>query len=338
MDEVTRPRAHWTRYRYFKTLLVLVLLALLAVALIFTQGKLFGLEDALMMSGIAVPDDIGDSTMLPILGRSLPRRADGVSVSFTVGRTGPVMHQKQCSSCWAFALASMLADRHAIYNGRDPEYEPQLSPQSLLDVATPPSNRISQCYAQSRNKCQCGESPFYAASLTVDHGMLAEACVDYRAGMVSAQQKHDEGQCFDADDEHRNCFYLDSYKYKSCEDEDGNPLFLKFKSVYVTTSESKALEELRNNGPIVCIVGVTPDLGSYTSGVIEKRENEESLVKSWHAVCIVGYGEDSSSEGYWIIKNSWGEDWGEAGFFRTRYGKNVLCMTSVFPLFCGFFD
>lgn len=39
-----------------------------------------------------------------------------------------------------------------------------------------------------------------------------------------------------------------------------------------------------------------------------------------HAVAIVGFGTDHTAEGpcskYWLIKNSWGTEWGEGGFFR----------------------
>jgi hypothetical protein len=46
-------------------------------------------------------------------------------------------------------------------------------------------------------------------------------------------------------------------------------------------------------------------------------------------VSIVGWGTDpDTDEQYWIVRNSWGQFWGEMGFFRIVMGKNALGIES----------
>ena len=39
-----------------------------------------------------------------------------------------------------------------------------------------------------------------------------------------------------------------------------------------------------------------------------------------HAMPVVGYGTDQDGEHFWLLKNSWGAQWGEEGFLRLLRG------------------
>jgi len=57
-----------------------------------------------------------------------------------------------------------------------------------------------------------------------------------------------------------------------------------------------------------------------------------SLSVGGHAVEIVGWGEDSVGKDtvpYWIVKNSWGADWGDSGYFWISYYDSVAVKYSA---------
>jgi C1A family cysteine protease len=66
-------------------------------------------------------------------------------------------------------------------------------------------------------------------------------------------------------------------------------------------------------GPLSACLDATP-MQSYTGGIDNPSDCDPTYID--HCITIVGYGADSSGTPFWRIKNSWGTDWGESGFYR----------------------
>jgi len=84
-------------------------------------------------------------------------------------------------------------------------------------------------------------------------------------------------------------------------------------------SESDMASYVKSTGPVSIAIDAST-WSSYTGGIMTVCGNNIN-----HAVQAVGV--DDSTGGYWKVRNSWSEDWGESGFIRLAYGKDTCGIT-----------
>ena len=74
-------------------------------------------------------------------------------------------------------------------------------------------------------------------------------------------------------------------------------------------------------GSAVLTFNVYNSFYSYKSGVYKKLPTDKYIGQ--HAVQIIGWNTDANGL-YWICKNSWGQSWGESGFFNIYSAQTAI--------------
>ncbi|XP_068972753.1 tubulointerstitial nephritis antigen-like [Bombus flavifrons] len=111
-----------------------------------------------------------------------------------------------------------------------------------------------------------------------------------------------------------------------------NPLrteLYKVGPAYRLGNETDIMYEILTSGPVQATMKVYQDFFSYESGIYKHTATTEHYAFGYHSVRIIGWGEDTSAHRhrnlpikYWLVVNSWGQQWGESGLFRIQRGTN----------------
>ncbi len=92
---------------------------------------------------------------------------------------------------------------------------------------------------------------------------------------------------------------------------------------------------LIKHGPIVAPMDSDNCFNRYKSGVFNEKNgisNANTVQENRninHVVLIIGWDDTKGEKGAWLIKNSWGKDWGEQGFGWVEYGSNNIGLYSA---------
>ena len=208
-----------------------------------------------------------------------------------------------CGSCWAQAAASVLADRANI--------------QKLQQNKPFPKRNLS---VQAIINCKVGGSCFGG-----DSTLLFQKGQDWRIPVETCQTYQSRNpESFDCDPK-LVCSGMSSNP--------DQPIIYKNYAGFRVTDWKRVrgaanIKQALQTGPIVCDFQVNQEFVKY-----KKEEKLNIWTKNFdyleinHAVSVVGWGRLGDTE-YWIVRNSWGREWGYDGFFYIKAGENILGIES----------
>jgi cathepsin X len=222
---------------------------------------------------------------------------------------------KDCGSCWAHGALSALADRIKIARSGIGD-DINLSIQYVLNCG---KGTAGSCWGGSHT----GVYEFIKSKGFVPY----DTCQPY----LACSSDSTEGFCAHVDTTCntnnicRTCSTFTSFGGSCTEINTFPNATIAEYGTYNLLSINrlhKIKAEIYSRGPVATGVNANP-LVEYKGGVIKTGGYIWDMLMD-HIVSIVGWGVDDDGDEYWICRNSWGQYWGEMGFFRIMTGSNLL--------------
>jgi len=234
-----------------------------------------------------------------------------------------------CGSCWIHGTVSALNDRIKIMRGaQSPDI--MLSRQALVNCVEDGDGNHPGCG---------GGMADWIFNYMRQHPVPDETCNPY---MATNQECTPENICM-------NCFPEDASFLPSNSVTPGS-CFAVQNFVGYSVGDSGWVagvadmqKEIFARGPITCGMQVPKEMMynyaeevAVNDGVWSSSDaTNHSLID--HDVSVTGWGETPEGLQYWLVRNSWGTYWGDAGWFKIRRGDDHVSIESncswAVPLF-----
>eukprot|EP00746_Dinoflagellata_sp_MGD_P009731 gnl/MRDRNA2_/MRDRNA2_119889_c0_seq1.p1 gnl/MRDRNA2_/MRDRNA2_119889_c0~~gnl/MRDRNA2_/MRDRNA2_119889_c0_seq1.p1 ORF type:complete len:357 (-),score=76.22 gnl/MRDRNA2_/MRDRNA2_119889_c0_seq1:115-1185(-) len=205
----------------------------------------------------------------------------------------PVKNQGACGSCWAFSATETIESALIL---KDKKHV-LLSPQQITSCAGLDSPALG---------CNGGWPAWAYAYVEKVGGITTAADYPYTSGTTGAT-----GTCNKSDDKWAGDVLSFKYAVPPC----NNTCADQYK-------QEAALESaLANVAPISVCMDASPWM-LYQPGQILSSGCPSAYDSIDHCIQLVGYNKEGATP-YWIVRNSWGTDWGTEGYIYIEMGKNL---------------
>jgi len=215
-----------------------------------------------------------------------------------------IRNQGDCGSCWAIAASTVLEGHAEIYTGKPRTFSAQ---------------QIVQCTPNPRHCGGDGGCKGATAELAMDY-VLKSGCAETADAPYTAQ----DGACSAGNPTTAMAQILVD---DSASSNAGAAFGMTGWETLPKNSYEPLMRALAEKGPVA--VSVAADAWfNYENGIFNGC-GKDAVID--HAVVAMGYGASAGTK-YWVIQNSWGKDWGEAGRIRLeRHDNGDYCGTNNDP-------
>ncbi|KAJ1529584.1 hypothetical protein ONE63_006354 [Megalurothrips usitatus] len=221
---------------------------------------------------------------------------------------GEVRDQGSCGSCWAFGAVEVMSDRTCIAS------------KGKKNIHYSAEDLVACCHI-------CGDGcdggyPNMAFRYWVQWGIVSggnyaekQGCLDYSIEPCEHHVNGTRNSCSGEDGSTPSCKQRCQSGYRTPYKKDRH----YGKKAYSIKNNVEAIQrEIMTNGPVEVAISVYSDFPSYKSGVYQYVSGE---YLGGHAIRLLGWGTENGTP-YWLLANSWNEDWGDKGFFKMIRGKD----------------
>lgn len=210
-----------------------------------------------------------------------------------------------CGSCWAQSATSILGDRLKIQRLKTGDTFPEFvfSPQAVINY-------------KEGGSCFGGDSTLLFERAR-DWLLPIETCEQYLAANPENFKPLPE----------RLCKQVTPSKITAIDNYTGVRVN---EGSWGRLRGAAAMKQELQNGPIVCSFEATDQTVAYRrkdGPKLNIYDEEKAFFQMNHSVEIVGWGKQDDVE-YWIVRNSWGREWGYDGFMYMKAGFNNLGIES----------